>query len=241
MATINVRGYGGRQAQKLIESKHLHTSGRVHLVCNIPPMNRTVWLGPEGWKQADVQSGWEVTGRPHAIGMTTWPGAPPQEGDLNILWINDDGVEQYIQETIDVCRGTAKADPGVLFIDGLPGFPTDRWVIGSISFGDHMIRDRSMKRIRQDMTLHLIEYLPPTYETLRKGALSQARPKTVIYKVKRGDTPAKIARGRRCKWTDIRGLNRKGVIKTANQKLKAGIQIMVPVLTPKTKPKKKTK
>jgi hypothetical protein len=241
MAVVNIRGYGGagRQAARVRRLRHDHKQGRIHLVCNMPPLNRTVWLGPEGWKPADISGGWDVTGRPHAVGMTTWSGVPPLEGDLHILWNNADGVEQMIQEVVDVARGTAKAEPGVLMLDGLANLPTDKWVIGSVSFGDLMIRDGSMKRIRQDMTLHLIEWSPPQYETLRKNALKQARPKTVIYKVKRGDTPVKIARGRRCRWTDIKVLNKKGVIKSANQKLKAGLQIMVPVVKPK--PKKRAK
>lgn len=242
MATIvvNPKGYGGadRQARRVAAVHHTHTPGRVHLVCNMPPLNRTVWLGPNGWKLSDVAGGWEATQRPRAIGMTTWNGVPPLEGDLHILWNNGDGVEQYIKELIDVTRGTARATPGVVYLDGLANLPTDQWVIGSLSFGDIVIRNREMVRIRQDMTLHLIEYQPPVYETLRAAALAKAKPKTVIYKVKRNDTPAKIARGRKCKWTDIRSLNKRGVIKTANQKLKIGIQLMVPVLPPAPKKKK---
>jgi hypothetical protein len=248
MATVNLmatlpmqKGYGGaeRQAQRVARLHHDHYPGRVHLVCNMPPLNRTVWLGPNGWQLSDVSGGWETSARPRAIGMTTWNGVPPLEGDLHIIWNNVNGVEQYIKELIDVARGTARAIPGVVLLDGIANLPADRWVIGALSFGDIIIRNREMVRIRQDMTVHLIEYMPPVYETLRAAALNQARPKTVIYKVKRGDTPAKVARNRRCKWTDIRGLNKKGVIKTANQKLKVGMQLMVPVLPPA--PKKKVR
>lgn len=237
MATVNVKGYGGaeRQAQRVTRLNHDHTPGRVHLMCHLPPLNRTVWLGPEGWKLSDVAGGWEASDRPFAIGMTTWNGVPPLEGDLHILWNNDEGVEQYIQELINVTRGTSQATPGIVWVDGLANMPADRWVIGSLAFGDHVIRNRNMVRIRQDMTLHLIEYMPPVYETLRRNALAKARPKTVIYKVKKGDTPTKIARSRRCKWKDIQTLNKKGVIKTANQRLRVGIQIMVPVMKPAPK------
>jgi hypothetical protein len=244
MATINLmavppmaKGYGGaeRQVQRVNRLHHEHYPGRVHLMCNMPPLNRTVWLGPDGWKLADVAGGWTATARPRAIGMTTWDGVPPLEGDLHIVWNDGNGVEQYIKELMDVTRGTSRAAPGIVWLDGLANLPADRWVIGSLSFGDILMRNREMVRTRQDMTVHLIEYMPPFYETLRAAALNKARPKTVIYKVKRNDTPAKIARARRCKWTDLRTLNKKGVIKTANQKLKMGIQIMVPVLPPAPK------
>ena len=242
MATVALnQSYGGAQRQAVRVGKlgHQHTPGRVHLMCSAPPLNRTVWLGPDGWKLNDVAGGWEATQRPRAIGMTDWLGVPPLEGDLHILWNNVNGVEQYIQELIDVTRGTARAAPGIVWLDGIANLPADRWVIGSLGFGDIVLRNRGMARIRQDMTLHLIEYMPPIYETLRAAALAKPRPKTVIYKVKKGDTPAKIARSRRCGWKDIMNLNKKGVIKTANQKLKVGIQIMVPVMPPPPPKKKK--
>jgi hypothetical protein len=239
MATINVKGYGGaeRQGRRVRSLNHTSRPGFVHLKCNLPPLDHTVLLGPNGWKLSDVAGGWESTQRPMAVGMTTWNGVPPLEGDLHILWDTIQGVERQVQELINVARGTANATPGVIYVDGLANMPTDRWIIGSLSFGDLVIRARNMVRIRQDITLHLIEYQPPVYETLRANALAKPRPKTVIYKVKKNDTPAKIAKARRCKWQDIQKLNKKGVVKTANQKLKVGIQIMVPVVAA---PPKKT-
>jgi hypothetical protein len=205
-------------------------------MCHIPPLNHHVLLGPDGWKITGGFGGWETTTRPRAVGMTTWDGVPPLEGDLHLLYNEWNGVEQRIQQLIDVARGTNRAVPGIVLLDGIASLPTDRWVIGNLEFGDLVIRNHAMRRTRQDVTVHLIEYVPPIYETLRKNALQKPRPKTVIYKVKRGDTPAKIARGRRCKWGDLKVLNKRGVIKSANQKLKAGIQIMVPVMPPRKKP-----
>lgn len=237
MATVNVKGYGGAQRQgvRIRRLNHVSNPGFVRITCNLPHLDHTVRLGPDGWKLSDVAGGWEATQRPMAVGMVSWNGVPPLEGDLHILWNDTRGVEQQIQQLIDVARGTEKATPGIVFVSGVANLPTDRWVIGSLSFGDLVIRARNMVRIRQDITLHLIEYLPPVYETLRANALSKPRPKTVIYKVKKNDTPAKIAKARKCKWNDIQKLNKKGVVKTANQRLKVGIQIMVPVVPPAPK------
>src|SRR5215475_8580557 len=116
MATINVRGYGGagRQAQRVRRLHHSHTPGWVHLMCHMPPLNQRVRLGPEGWKPADVGGGWDITGRPRAVGMTTWSGVQPLEGDLHILYDDRNGVEQSIQQLLDVARGTARSEPGVV-------------------------------------------------------------------------------------------------------------------------------
>jgi hypothetical protein len=168
--------------------------------------------------------------------MTTWAGVPPFEWDLSVLYDHPEGVEYAIRQLVEVARGTRYTPPGILRVDGIGYIQSDQWVVGGLEFGDHVMRNRIMHRTRQDVTIHLIEYLPPDYQTLRAGALSPPRPKTVVYKVKRNDTPAKIAKGRGCKWTDLRTLNKKGVIKTANQKLKVGIQIMVPVKAPPKKP-----
>lgn len=233
MATINIRaGYGGVQAATKLyfKSRSWLPAGFVHLYCSNPLLDQIVRLGPDGWRETGGYGGWETTGRPRTVGMTTLSSIPLAEGDLHIIYEEFNGIEYRVQALRDVARGTSRAAPGVLVVNGIPGLPSDVWVINGVEFGDLLIRKQDMRRRRQDVKIHLIEFKPPVYETLRANALAKPRPKTVIYKVKRNDTPAKIARARKCKWTDIRQLNKKGVIKTANQKLKIGIQIMVPVM-----------
>ena len=70
---------------------------------------------------------------------------------------------------------------------------------------------------------------------IRAKARQGAKAKTLVYTVRHSDTPASIARKRKCKWTDLRTLN-KDVITKANQNLKDGSRIRVPVL--RAKPKK---
>jgi len=205
--------------------------GRIRLICEDPPLKIGVLLGPELPQTSGGFGGWEVTGRPRAVAMTTWNGVDPFEFTLPILLDGGpdrESIEPIIADIIDVARGTDRSPPGILRITGLPGLPANRWVITGISFDDAR-RRRNMHRWRQLMTLTLLEYSPPDYDTIRKGALMKPRPKTVVYKTKKGDTPARIARGRRCSWTDIRDLNRKGLIKRANQHLKPGMRLMVPV------------
>lgn len=239
---VSLRGYGGATRQSRRE-EGVKGYGRIRLSCSNPPLNAVMYLGPDPPKLSGGFGGWETTPRPRAVGMTTWSGVPPFVLELNVLLGRQDldaevSVERRIRRLIDVARGTEDHPPGIVFVDGIPGLPADRWVIDGLDFGD-VIRDRDMERIRQVITISLLEYQPPEYETLRRGSLARARPKVVKYTVKKGDTPAKIARNHRCKWTDIREVNRKGLIKKANQDLKDGSKINVPMKRPEKKPKKK--
>lgn len=230
MAKVSLRGYGGA-ARQAARTRPVGGS-RVQLRCGNPALNLVVYLGPDPPTISGGFGGWEVTQRPRAVGMTTWAGVPPFELTLNVLlgWQRmDHVVETEIQQLIDVARGTTNHVPGVVRIDGIPSLPAASWVINNLDFGD-VIRDRQMQRVRQLVTITFLEYMPPQYETLRKGALKKPRPKTVKYTVKKGDTPIKIAKHRRCKWTDIRAVNKKGLIKKANQNLKDGSRINVPVM-----------
>lgn len=240
MTPVVLRGYGGAARQQ--NRVRGVAAGYVRLFSVNPPLNEIILLGPDGFKRTGGVGGWETTDRPRAVGMTLWGGVPPLEGTLQLLL---DGQMRFTVENIlaniwDVARGTERSEPGLLFIDGIPALPADRWVITGIDEGDLLRRD-DMHRVRQMVVLALTEYVPPEYDTLRRGALSKARPKTVRYKVKKGDTPVKIARNRRCKWTDIKAVNAKGVIKSANQVLKPGMTINVPVKQPTKKPKKRGK
>jgi hypothetical protein len=205
--------------------------GHVRLRSATPPLNTVVRLGPDLPQLSGGFGGWEVTGRPRAVGMTTWTGVPPFEYTINVLLGRQDkstSVERVIRQIIAVARGTDDHPPGIVTIEGIPGLPAARWTINGLDFGD-AIRRGNMERVRQALTLSFLEYQPPEYHLLGRGALAGARPKTVIYTVRKGDTPAKIARARHCKWTDIRAVNAKGLIKKANQHLKPGTRINVPI------------
>jgi LysM domain len=222
---VSLRGYGGarRQARRERDVRR----GIVRLHCLNPPLAMEVRLGQDLPQLTGGFGGWETTQRPRAVGMTTWQGVPPFELSVQILLggahlLNEaPSQEDRIRNLINVARGTRDHVPGIVYIDGIPGLPADRWVISGIEWGD-AVRNRQMERIRQMATITFLEYQPPEYETLRKGSLAKAKPRTVRYTVKKGDTPAKIAKHRRGDWKDIREVNRKGVIKKANQQPRKG-------------------
>jgi hypothetical protein len=139
---------------------------------------------------------------------------------------------------MDCAHGTT-GEPGTLEVLGIPDMPSNDWIIENLEFDtDTTIRNLRMQRIRQKVTFTLREEIDPHYVTLREQALMGKKPGWRMYKVKRGDTPIKIAKALKQKsWTVIKDLNPKVVTK-ANQNLKDGIKIRVPI-TPDKKSKKR--
>ena len=211
--------------------------GHIQLYSADPPRNLVLPLGPEPVKVSGGGGGWEVVGRPHQIGMTIWAGGEPYLLTLPLLLDNfaeRTSVERSIRALERLNRGDDDSEPGPVEVGGIP-LPVDDWVIDGIEYGDPIRAVDDLRVLRQPMTLTLREYVPPEYLQLRRRALAKARPKTKVVKVKKHDTPAKIARRVKCKWTQLRELN-PGVVKRANQKVgkpgdkfKVGMKIRVPV------------
>jgi hypothetical protein len=202
--------------------------GRVRLRCGDPKLDITPWLGTDAPRLEAGFGGWTVTGRPREVGMTTWDGVEPFQLSLPIMfdgWVAGLSQETDIANLIAVSRGDRESPPGIVTVEGLP-LPVDSWVIENLDFGDP-IYALDGNRLRQPVTVTLREFVPPEYLRRYQTAASKASTKTVVIRAKRGDTPAKIAKRRKVKWTDLRTLN-KALIKKANQVLKEGARIRVP-------------
>jgi hypothetical protein len=212
-------------------------SGYVRLACDDPALNLIVLLGEQPPRITGGVGGWDVTGRPRQVGMTTWQGVEPFELELALLFDGftiDRSQESSLRRLMRVARGDDESPPGIVTLDGLPLLPADEWVIASLDYGEAILRTSDMRRLRQPVTITLREYVPPEYKQLRRRALQGSKGKTKIVTCKRGDTPAKVARRVHCKWTQIRDLNRANVRK-ANQALKQGTKLRVPVAVAKRK------
>jgi LysM domain len=204
--------------------------GCVRLTCDDPPFDETLLMGEEPPAYTGGFGGWEITPRPRQIGMTTWQGTEPLTLTLSLML---DGLrarqtqEPVLRKLYAVARGDDDSPPGVLRIAGIP-LIADRWVIDELELGDAILHPNGGARIRQALTLTLREYVPPTYlrRYLQPSSKRKSKAKTIT--VKRGDTPTTIARRARCTWTDLRELN-PGVVTKANQKLKPGSKLRVPI------------
>jgi hypothetical protein len=212
-------------------------AGWVRLTCSDPPLDALALMGEDSPHYTAGFGGWEITQRPRQVGMTTWQGTEPLELELGIVLDGLNGhhsQERVLRKLYAVARGDDESPPGVLRVRGIP-LAADRWVIDSLELGDAIRRRSDGALIRQALTLTLREYVPPHYLQLRKGALSRAKGKTKLVTVKRGDTPATLARKHRCKWTEIRALNKTAHPPKqpwkANSNLKDGSKVRVPVAT----------
>lgn len=218
-------------------------AGYVRVSCTDPNLNLVGLVGPESPRLTGGYGGWDVVNRPRQVGMTIWKGVDPYKLEFQMIlnggldgwqvkfWDRSADVSQepVMRDLLDVARGNADhSGPGIVKIEGIPSLPADRWVIDDIKFGTDSIRRKDdFHRIRQTIDFTMIEYMPPTYLPISKRSLNKDLGKTVVIKVKGGDTPQRIARRRGCKWTDLRRLN-PGVVKKASQTLKSGTRLRVP-------------
>jgi hypothetical protein len=158
--------------------------------------------------------------------MTLWEGVEPYSLDLSLMfdgWTSQRSQETVLRKLTAVARGDSESPPGTLFVTGLP-LPADEWVIEGIDFGDPILA-LDGNRLRQALTLSLREYVPPEYIRRYPPRKTKSQ-KSVTIRAKKGDTPAKIAKRRKCDWKDLRTLN--SFIRSANQTIKEGTQVRVP-------------
>lgn len=215
--------------------------GWVRLTCDDPPLDLVALMGSTTPHYTGGFGGWEVTARPRQVGMTVWQGTEPLTLELEIVldgFATGRSQEPDLRKLYAVARGDDESPPGVVRVLGVP-LIVPRWVVDGLELGDAILRQSDLSRIRQHVTLTLREYVPPTYLQLRRGALQGAKGKAKTLTVKKGDTPASIARRHRCKWTDVRDYNL--LAKTpkppwkANTKLVAGSKVRVPVADTRTR------
>jgi hypothetical protein len=223
--------------------------GQVRITCGDPELVLAGWLGPDSPKFTGGIGGWIVTPRPRQIGMVTYEGVEPLELSFQMILDNilvpfgKDTKKKYrrrpradfhslepdLRDLMDVLRGDGESDPGIVRVEGIPSqIVGKRWVIRNVEFGDAIRRKTDMHRIRLQLDFTLLEYRPPHFERVRKKSVGRNKGKTEIIHAKANDTPATIAKRRKCKWTDIRTLNQ-GIVRRANQDLKKGQKIRVPV------------
>lgn len=205
--------------------------GHIKLTCDDPAAGLLLLLGEDPPTISGGLGGWEITGRPRQVGMTTWAGVEPFQVELSVMldgWSSGHSVEPTLRQLVAIARGDDESEPGLVNVQGIP-MPVDAdWVVEAMAFGDPILRASDGSRVRQPLTLTLREYVPPTYLQLRKRALAGGKGKTRVVTARKGDTPAKIARRQDCHWREIRDLN-PTLVRKANQSLKQGTKLRCPV------------
>jgi hypothetical protein len=204
--------------------------GVLRVVCTSPPTNLLLLMGTQPLKVTAGWGGWEVTGRPRDVGMTTWSGVEPYQVQFSVMlegWgEKPHWVEPGIRALLAITRGDSEDQPGVISVYGI-SLPAKRWVIEDMSFEDPIMWSHS--RVRQEIGMTLREYQPPAYENIRHKALHRpgkaARARTI--KTRKGETVHDVARRLKVKWTDLKKANPKKIHK-AGQHLATGTTLRVP-------------
>lgn len=153
--------------------------------------------------------GWEVVARPHKISVTNWIGRDPVRCAVPMLF---DGWRGQVSVEPDLATlhrmGQPDADgapPTIRCSGGIPRKDIRDWVIESLDWGTNVIwgflHDGSAVRMRQDVTVNLLQYVDDDRAQLGGQTLKYTpprpkgmpKPKHQFHVVKKGDTMAKIS------------------------------------------------
>jgi hypothetical protein len=142
--------------------------------------------------------GWSTQARPGRPDMTAWDGTPAVQWTIPMSFDGFDAgrsVERNIAtlESWGLPDTDAGDEPPRLTITALAGRgrATAKWVIQSIEYGEQ-IRNDSGQRIRQDVTVTFLEYVPGQ---VLKGPAAKSRGKSD----KKHKWVPRSAKDRRCK------------------------------------------
>jgi hypothetical protein len=171
-------------------------------------------LGPDGGKLTGGFGVWNEIAVPRADPLTQWSGRHLYTMDLDLMldgWSPQSSVEHNIASLEAMAkRVPASLTPPPLRIIGAVPMPGLKWVITGIDYGDVLRSVRTGQRLRQELTLHLMEYREETdLKTLPRAGASAKPPRK--YKVKKGDNLKKIAAkllGKSSDWEQIAKLNK---------------------------------
>jgi len=207
--------------------------GWVKLVSTDPPRSILVRLSDARPNVTAGYGGWQEIARPRRSPLSVWQGSPGLRMDLPLQfdsWQQGSGTQQPPSIEKDLGALEAMATPTAS--DGSPPRITlqatggllphkgKHWVIDSLNWGD-ALANANGDRVRQQVTVSLLEYIADTRVVLSSAANRQraktAGPKTKQgasvkrYTVKKGDTLSAIAArllGKASRWTEIATLNK---------------------------------
>jgi len=169
--------------------------GWVTVSADDPPLSVTARLAEDRPNIDSGYGGWDEVERPRRSPLTTYKSAPPLHLTLPMLideWVEGTSVEDQIDQLERMGQPTSSADePPQVRVSAIGGAVphTDRtWVVADIAWGDALMNDDG-DRVRQQVTMSLIEYVADVYLT-ELSAANRQRAKAAAPKKKPG-APAK--------------------------------------------------
>lgn len=197
-------------------------------------------LDEEGARPTGSGGEWEVHDRPRAAGITEWQGRRNKRLELPIIvegWVTDAGGYggarprgEWIEGQLATLEEMVDTPHTIRLVGAVP-HSGRQWAIEEIDYRADLRDVVTGRRMRQYLTLHLVEFIAP--DELAKLPRAGAEPtNTRKYKIVRGDNLQKIAQKtlkKASRWKEIEKLNAgmRG-IKLAPKKFPVGKQIKVP-------------
>jgi hypothetical protein len=171
--------------------------GWVQISSSDPPLRVTARLSEEQPKVESGYGGWEEVARPRRPPITTFKSVPALRLTLPILfdqWATGRSVEKQISDLTMMARATGSdGEPPAVRISATGGsipYQARRWVITDLTFGDALVNDHG-NRVRQQVTVGLMEYVEELYVTQRSAANRQ-RAKAAQTKTKAGAAAKRV-------------------------------------------------
>lgn len=222
---------------------------KYRFVSQNPSIDLIVDPGPGAPTPTAGYGGWEEVKRPSDVALTDWSGNTPFKQDILVMldgWSDGQSVEPQLDLLEQLGRAKKEDDePPVFRVFGPLHNSGMHYVLEGIDFGA-ALRDSKGTLVRQELTLHLMEYVRPDRIRLRKkkkgsgknkdgkdynttsGGSGGIGPGPSVYTTKAGDTLRSIAAkfyGKASLWMELGELNQ---VRDPNKVLPVGTKVKLP-------------
>jgi hypothetical protein len=171
--------------------------GWVLLQTTDPPLRVNARLSDEQPKVESGYGGWEEVPRPRRPPITTFKGLPALRMTLPILldeWVSGKSIEKQIGDLSLMGRAVGSdGEPPTVKVTATGGaipYQGRKWVVSDLTFGDALMNDAG-DRVRQQVTISLLEYVEDLYLT-QKSVAAQQRTKQASAKTKSGSSKKRV-------------------------------------------------
>lgn len=210
--------------------------GEVRIFSTDPPLELLALLGDGPVQPTGGAGGYATIERPRKPPVTNWQGSPAKTMSLPLI-IDGYKEDRSVENECVIVERWGKVLPGdartpIVQLDGKLNGTGIEWVVDGIDWGQEERDPLTGYRIRQVVTLDLIQFIDAPIRVIPQPVVPVVKPPAYkIYTAKTGDTLSKIA-ARQLKnskrWKEIKAVNPAPKIKTAKQKLKPGRKLKVP-------------
>lgn len=171
--------------------------GYVRLRSTDPPVTLTMRLADERPDVTSGYGGWNAVERPRRKPISFWQGRPELRMTLPVLfdqWAAERSIERQLAQLEKMATPTSSdGEPPQVRVQARGGhvpYQGRRWVISNLTWGDALM-NKNGNRVRQQVTIELLEYVDDVYLAERSAAARQ-RNKRKAVKTRRGATSKRV-------------------------------------------------